>query len=77
MMVAQDHPEIPHRPIPLTWDPTIGSVNIKALPTEDNSSTIKGEGYAADLKWIRKKPLAIMMLCQPSHFQSPHKFQRL
>lgn len=53
--------------------PTIGSFKIKALPTGENSSTIKGVGYVASFKWICKKPLAIMMLCQPSNCQSSHK----
>lgn len=63
MYVVPDHLEISYRPIPLAWGPTIGSVNIKALPSEENSSRIKGVGNVASFKWIYKKPLAIMMLC--------------
>lgn len=36
MYVAPDHLEIYHRPNPFGLGPTIGSVNIKALPTEAN-----------------------------------------
>lgn len=63
-------------PPPKPLGPTIDSINIKTLLTEEDAPTIKGVEYVASYNWVRGKSPVILVPGQPlvSNSQSSNQF---